>query len=487
MKKIIGTLLCVILAIGCFAGCQKVNREGIVEDEAALLKGIDFTADEEYEGELKIMTTAEESEADTINALVTAFQDKYPGIQVTVDNSTVMSGYYGKLTNNASAAASSGDHSLVADVFWCAPDFTDTLYQADMLMPLTLLDNKDDSIDTEAELLSEALMVSKINNKLYLMPRDYNQVVMYYNQKMLEDVGMSLPTAQMTQNQFMDYLAELRAKIDNSQATNKYGVKYSEAVKYLLDVNAGWDSWVWPLFKSFGSEVVDEEGKSTFDSEETLEALKFWQTIVNEGYASAVKDGGNVGVQFRMQQAPFLFHSRAWTTSLVKKTDQIKGVSKLGVTAVPQFGKNYAVGGGSSGYCMYKYSSHKTESWLFLKFVASEAGQNAFSNTGNCVPSRKSLLESDTAAWRTWTHERLGTGFDNDAFVYKLGEADSPFTSTREFYQYVPFEAQSTVLSCLQATLQVIDTAKTEKDLTDKITSQAQLIDYYVTKYQKKK
>ena len=97
---------------------------------------------------------------------------------------------------------------------------------------------------------------------------------------------------------FMDYLAELRAKIDNSQATNEYGVKYSEAVKYLLDVNAGWDSWVWPLFKSFGSEVVDEEGKSTFDSEETLEALKFWQTIVNEGYASAVKDGGNVGVQF---------------------------------------------------------------------------------------------------------------------------------------------------------------------------------------------
>jgi ABC-type glycerol-3-phosphate transport system substrate-binding protein len=297
---------------------------------------------------------------------------------------------------------------------------------------------------------------------------------------------MDLPTPQMSQNDFVTYLASLRTKINQTAATNEYGVKYSEAVKFLVDVNAGWDSWVWPLFKGFGAEVVDETGAAAFDSKESLDALKFWQGMVAEDYVDAVKNGGSVGVQFRMQQAPFLCHSRAWTTALVKKTDQIKGVSKLGVTALPQLGKNYAVGGGSSGYAMYKHTANKTEAWLFLKFVASEAGQNAFSMTGNCVPSRKSLLESDTAAWRTWTHERLGGGFDNDAFIYKLSDENPPFTSTREFFQYVPLEAQSSVLSCLQTTLAAIDTAKSDTELKEKITAQAQMIDYYVGKYQKK-
>ena len=77
------------------------------------------------------------------------------------------------------------------------------------------------------------------------------------------------------------------------------------------------------------------------------------------------------------------------------------GNNNLGVAALPNFGGEYAVGAGCSGYAMYKNCAHGTEAWQFLKHVVSIEGQNAYSETGDCVPVRTSLLTDPTATWRT--------------------------------------------------------------------------------------
>ena len=371
------------------------------------------------------------------------------------------------------------------DIFWFAQDKLDTLYsQGEILFPLSAIDEVDENFDQNA-LVEEALSVSKIGEQLYLMPRDYNQVVMYFNQDIFDAAGVTYPTAQMSKTEFMTMLSALRTGLNSSDEKNDYGVLYKNAVKYLIDVNSQWDSWVWPLVKGFGGRVVDSQGNSTLDSENVYDAVSFWKSLRDNEYVGEITTT-NSGVNFRMQQSAIYFHARAVLSDITKSTKQIKGVQNLGVTAIPQFGTEYAVGGGSSGYGMYKNAVNKTAAWLFLKFVVSEEGQNAFCSTGNGVPSLKALLNDENASWRKYSNQALGSAFDVDAFVYGLDGETSAFASTRDFYQYIPLEVQEDVLTCLRSCITVIDTQNnTADDLRESIANQSELIDYYIKRAKK--
>ncbi len=467
-----------ILTVSALASCGGVTS-GTEEDFSKLVAEIDLDADEGFSGELNVLTTSEESEIVTMNALVKAFNEKYPHIKVNCKQE-LLDGYYSSLTTTAGTAINQKDHALMPDVFWFAQDKLDTLYsQGEILFPLSAIDEKDDSF-SEDLLVEEALSVSKINNQLYLMPRDYNQVVMYFNQDIFDAAGVEYPTAQMSKSEFVSMLSALRSGLNASEEKNDYGVLYKDAVKTLIDVNSQWDSWVWPLVKGFGGRVVDSEGNSTLNSENVYNAVAFWKSLRDNKYVGEITTM-NSGVNFRMQQSAIYFHARAVLSDITKSTKQIKGVQNLGVTAIPQFGSEYAVGGGSSGYGMYKNAVNKTAAWLFLKFIVSEAGQNAFCATGNGVPAAKALLHDENATWRKYSNDALGTAFDVNAFVYGLDGEKTAFASTRDFYQYIPLEVQEDVLTCLRSCFNVIDSQNnTEKDIRDQIANQAELIEYYI-------
>ena len=118
MKKIfrgffLAVLICV-LAVGSLAGC-KLSGDG--EFDEKLLDEIDLTADESFSGELNIRTTSEESEVVIMNALIKAFNEKYPYIRVNYTQE-LLDNYYSSLSNDAGTAETLGDYSLMPDVFW---------------------------------------------------------------------------------------------------------------------------------------------------------------------------------------------------------------------------------------------------------------------------------------------------------------------------------------------------------------------------------
>lgn len=443
------------------------------------VSSINFNADSNYQGSLNIAISSQESEINTMKALVDAFNEKYPYIQVKV-NDYPLDGYYNTIRNNASYAYTKGEYGSMEDVYWFAQDYIDVLYDMDMMFPLSKIIEKDKSFHL-TDLMDESVSVSKIDDTLYLMPRDYNQVVMYFNQEIFDAAGVAYPTSQMSKDEFMSMLSSLKTGLAESTATNGYGAQYKTAVKYLVDVNSCWDSWCWPLIKQFGGEVVSANSESVLDSQETKNAIYFWKQMKDLGYIDKCQTT-NSGVNFRMQQSAVYFQARACLSDLLTSTKQVKGVKKLGVTAIPQFGTQYAVGGGSSGYGMYKHAVNKTAAWLFLKFVVSEEGQNAFSETGNCVPVLKSLVNDENATWRTYTHENLGSAFDNGAFIYKAGAQNSPFTSTRDFYKYIPNSIQTEVLTCVQSLFATIDDAKTNGEIAEAIENQSGLIAHYINR-----
>lgn len=477
MKIILSFILAFMFVF--MLGCGSNNTKDAAIQ--AKLKEIDLTADENYAGELNIRTWSEDTEITMMNALITGFNKKYPHIRITYTQD-YLDNYYSALTGDYGVAVQTGDYSEVPDVFWIAQDKIDSFYNLDDIMfPLSEIEKIDDSFSSDI-FVEEAALTCKVNDTLYIMPREFSQVVMYFNQEIFDIAGVEYPTAQMSGEDFLQMCADLRAGIDASSAVNDYNVPYKEAVTYICDVNALWDSWGWPLIKSFGGEIVNEDKQAVMDSEETFQAINFWKTMRQNNYAGPVATQ-NVGVNFRMQQSAIYFHTRNVMTNIYKETKQIKGVKKLGVTALPQFGSKYAVGSGATGYAMYMNSDNKTEAWLFLKYIVSEEGQNILGQTGNGIPSVKSMVNDPNAAWRKFSDPALGSAFDSDAFVYGMDMKENPYCSTRDFFKYVPITQQSNVLQCIQSAFAKIDSNdNTEKDLRASITNQNGLLDYYLNR-----
>ena len=477
MKKKLALILALTMTAALFSGCGGGNGGNKKIEE--MLKEIDLTADSEYAGELNIRTWSEETEVLMMNSLISAFNEKYPYIRINYEQD-YLDNYYSALTGDFGVAVQQNDFSDVPDIFWMSQDKIDSFYDLDDIMfPLSEIDKIDDSFTSDV-LVEEALLTCKVNDCMYILPREFNQVVMYFNEEIFDAAGVSYPTAQMSQSAFLQMCADLKAGLKNCTELNDYGVPYKDAVTYLVDVNAQWDSWVWPLVKSFNGEIVSEEGEAVMNSEEVYNAIDFWKTMCKNEYAGPINTQ-NVGVNFRMQQAAIYFHTRNVMSNIYTSTKQIKGVQKLGVTSLPQFGDSYAVGSGASGYSMYMNSEHKTEAWLFLKFIASEEGQNILGATGNGIPAVKSMLTDENASWRTFTHEAFGDAFDNNAFIYGMDLETSPYCSTRDFFQYVPIAQQSNVLQCLNSAFIVIDSENnSEQQIRSALQTQNDLIDYYL-------
>ncbi|MCL2752285.1 MAG: extracellular solute-binding protein, partial [Firmicutes bacterium] len=455
MKKLLAFLLAfIIMGTAALTGCLLVRDDGKVDD--TWLDEIDLTADEEFPGELRIRTWNIEYEVNTMNALIAAFNKKYPHIRVTYTQDHV-STYYSTLTNDFGVAAQTNDYSKTPDVFWIAPDNLASFHKlGNIIAPISKIEEKDASFSSDI-FVEEAIGTCAIDDTVYIMPRDFSQVVMYFNQDIFDAAGVAYPAPQMSGAAFMSMLAALRAGLNASTAVNGYGVPYKDAVRYLVDVNPAWDAWLWPLAKSFGGEVVNAQGEAALDSEATYNAVAFWKQMRDNDYAYA-PFGPSVGVNFRMQQSALYIHTRSVLSEIISSTNQIRGVKNLGVTSIPQFGPSYSVASGCSGYSMYAKAERKTEAWLFLKFVASEEGQNAFCASGNGVPAVKSMLMKEDSAWRKYTSDAFGSAFDNDAFVYGMDMNPRPYTSAySSFLQKVPVAQHQNVLQCLTTCFLAVD------------------------------
>lgn len=84
------------------------------------------------------------------------------------------------------------DPSNMYDIFWLDQNYINEWIDLDILSPLESLMDADESIDAE-DLNAQMLKVSSVNDKLYMMPRDYNQVVMYYNKAMFKPPRLTIP------------------------------------------------------------------------------------------------------------------------------------------------------------------------------------------------------------------------------------------------------------------------------------------------------
>lgn len=455
MKKFLIALLCLLLIGAMFSGCVATRNED--EEEAELqeiLNSVDFDADSSYKGTLNIAMNEEPSEISIMNTFVEEFNKQYPNIKVKITN-YASSGYFGSLSSLHAAALNSGNFSGLPDVFWTAQDTSIEQSELGMLMPISLFDEKDDSFTFDS-LVNSMVEACTVGDRIYMMPRDYNQVTTYVNVELFENTtGLDID----------DYLDHAMTVEEMEEIMKLFEGKTNEKGEplYAFDIYWNWESILWPLVKSNGGELIEvtEDGavSAALESQETFEAYRKVKEWAMKNYITPL--GSASCAMFANGRAAFATHSRPVMSDLLGYGN----IQTLQAIPFPQLGEEYWVGAGSSGYGMYRYAAHPTEAWLFLKSIVSQASQNAFCASGAGVPILKDMISDKNSSFMTYTGEHLALNFNNAAFIYKY---DTNSCTPMDYKKHLPVSSLTSVMNYFQESIVNAVNYTTAQNYTDK-------------------
>ena len=451
MKKfrvLLAVLAVVFTATVGFTGCK--FKKNVSEDAhmKAMIAKMNLNADENYEGNLTVWAQSKSTEVAAVQSFINSFKEKYPKIKVTLATYSPAD-YIQKVKNDAAAAEYNGKYENMPDVFWLANESIPSLVTQNVVAPINFIDDKDDSFSTKA-LVDTMVEDSKFGGNMYMMPRDYNQFVLYYNKWLVNKYGISMPDSDVaiSREEFEDLAAQFHTKMTSNPTATPTGGNTSAG--QVLDVSWGWPSMAYGMLRMFGGGVTDSNGNVIFDGEGNYNALKWIKETVIKGWSPTI-GADNLSVKFKLYEVPFLIDTRATFMDIVENATVSHPMNDdIGVMPLPVFDteENYAIGAGCSGYAMYYNAVHPTEAWLFLKHVVSKEGQNAYGKTGNSVPVLKSLIDDDDAEWRNleFGGRKLSADFNHDAFVYKY---DTNSCTMAEFKSAIPAGAVARVAGCM--------------------------------------
>jgi multiple sugar transport system substrate-binding protein len=345
---------------------------------------------------LRFSFNQDPAEASNITKLVNGFRQTHPNVQVKLEpiaGGTGQGAYDQKILTEAAGGT-------ISDLFWCADVYTVELAKRGVMLDLNPYLSKY-HVDT-SNMYSSMLQLGQVDGHQYVMPRDYNQVVTYYNEDAFKAAGLGMPSLNWTFDEFVQACQKLVSK---------------GHMKYAIDANSTWWAvWV-PFVRGFGGDVLSTDGKQfVFDSPEAMKGITALVDLTKNGYA--------VNPQKAPTQEAFM-NGQAAMAFWVRPLDEnfgatIKNKFRWNATRFPKLPVKPVIGTGMSGYAAAAHTKYPDLAAAFLGYIASPAGQKIFEETGNSVPVLKSLQNDPT--WRNLPRP----DFNNKAFFYDSQDATLP-------------------------------------------------------------
>lgn len=341
---------------------------------------------------LRFSMLQDPGEERNVQRFVEAFNEKYPNINVVLE--PISGEYEQRLILQAASRT-------LPDLFWASDQSVQVLGSKNLMLDLDPYIAAS-SLDT-SNFYQSMLDLGKVSGTQYMLPRDYNHLVTYYNVDMFKEAGVPVPKDGWTWQEFVDAATALTKKNADGETT-QYGVNGD---------NFNWWAIVVPAIRGFGGEVVTEDGEVVVDSPEAAAGVEALYNLVQEGVATNFAEGDPE--TFINAQTAMWFHVRPLVQVV---NENAEGKFDWNVATFPTFPVEHRVGTGTSGYGIYAGTEHPNEAWALLNFIVSEEGQRIFSSTGNAVPVLKSL--ADDPVWTSVPKEDL----DYEAFTL-YPEADT--------------------------------------------------------------
>lgn len=315
---------------------------------------------------LKFSSWGSQSETAIILPLIKNFEKENPDIKIEFLH--IPQNYFQKLHLLFAS-------NLAPDVVFINNYYAPKYIQADLLEDLTQYINK-------KEFFEKSLEGFTYNNKIYAIPRDVSDLVIYYNKDIFRNNNIPYPKSHWTIDEYIK-TAQLLSKDTNKDGHNDiWGTSFETDVIFWL-----------PYLMSDGASILSDDGKEiTITNPNSIKALNKYSDIANK-YNAAPKKSQSASLtmaQLFLQEKIAMHLSGRWLVPKYRKEASFD----WDIINFPNGKKGSVVNIDSSGYAIAKSSKHKKEALKFVQYMSSKNSLDKLTQSGLIVPARKDTAYS---------------------------------------------------------------------------------------------
>lgn len=232
----------------------------------------------------------------------------------------------------------------------------------------------------------ELIKAYTFGDGLYGIPKDWTSFVLYYNKDLFEQNGLGTPTADWTWDQFLEAARKLTVDENKDGIVDRYG--------FTIET---WADWYYSWIMQNGGEIFDKNGSWVFAKGEYLQknadAIQFVADMINVyKVAPDITTSRQLGnyESFMAGRVAMCIYGR-WAQLKFKDIQNFKWA----YAPLPKKQQNASTVVTVS-LSISADTKNADASWELLKYLTSKEGQVFTAESGLAVPSRKSLVSSDS-------------------------------------------------------------------------------------------
>lgn len=243
---------------------------------------------------------------------------------------------------------------------------------------------------TNTDLINEnfykkALDAMTYKGKIYAIPRDISNLVIFYNKNIFDEKKIKYPDKNTT---FNDFLVMSQKLTDKQKGI--FGISFEEDPIFYL-----------PYLMSEGGGILSDDGNSNIiNSKESQKAINFYSDLRNKYHVAPTNsETASLTMAQMFLQGKLAMHlSGRWLVPKYRETAQFD----WDVAPFPKGTKGSIVPLDASGWAISSKSKHKKEAMQLVKYLSSKESLQKFSKSGLIVPARidsansKAFLDGNT-------------------------------------------------------------------------------------------
>ena len=308
---------------------------------------------------LKFSSWGSQSEIKFFVPLIDEFEKQNPDIKVEFLH--IPQNYFQKLHLLFAS-------NLSPDVIFINNYYLPKYVSANLLDDLTFIINKDDYFEKAVNALS-------INSKVYAVPRDVSNFVVYYNKNLFKKYNIPFPNKNWSLNDYLEIAKTFKDK-------DVWGTSLETDFLFLL-----------PYLYSNGASLFDDVGQNlVIDSKDSIATLQFCSDLVNKHKVAPSKtDSASLTMaQLFLQEKVAMHVSGRWLVPKYRSEAKFD----WDVVEFPRGKLGSIVNVDASGYALSSMSKHKNEAIRFIKYISSQKSLEILTKNGLIVPARKDVAYS---------------------------------------------------------------------------------------------
>lgn len=308
---------------------------------------------------LKFSTWGSQSEVALLLPLIKEFENKNPDIKIEFMH--IPQNYFQKIHLLFAS-------NLAPDIVFVNNYYLPKYVKAGLLEDVTGLVKPNDYYDKSIKALS-------VQGKLYAVPRDVSELVVYYNKDLFKKYGVSLPNENWTFFDYLDKVKSLTFDLNGDGQNDVWGTSYETDILF-----------VYPYLLANDSNIFDANGNFDLNNVSTINALNTYSGFANK-YNCAPKKQQSASLtmaQMFLQQKIAMHLSGRWLVPKYRADANFD----WDIVNFPCKNGGYCMNIDASGYAISKKSKNKEQAKRFVEYISSKFALDKLAESGLIVPAR---------------------------------------------------------------------------------------------------